>query len=256
MSFFDTHAHLAILEHRSPREAYDRAVAQGVTFMTTVSTEARNWESNRQIAHDLENVYYTAGLHPHEAKDWLTHEKALEAFLTQHRNDGKCVGVGECGLDFFYHHSEREPQIQCFEGHLKLSKRFELPLIIHCRDSFQELYHCVRTVGLSSRTGIMHCFTGNYDQAKEALDLGLYISFSGIVTFKNAEGLRETAKKIPLDRILIETDCPFLTPIPHRGEPNEPFYLPFTAKVLSGLLGISPEAFGELTTTNAKRAFL
>lgn len=253
---FDTHAHLPLLEHRTAPEAVARANAEGVEFMTTVSTEFENWEKNRALAHQFKNIYYTVGLHPHEAKDWPKHEKAMFDFLTEHRNDGKCVGVGETGLDFFYNHSDRDAQIESFEDQIDLSKQFELPLIIHSRDAFVETYGSLRKVGMSKRAGIMHCFTGNTAQALEAVELGLYISFSGIVTFKNADSLREAAKNVPHERILIETDCPFLTPLPHRGVPNEPFYLPYTAKVLSGLLGLRPEKFAEITTANAKRVFL
>lgn len=253
---FDTHAHLGHLQHRSADEAYTRAVEAGVLYLNNVATDPGNWESVRVIAHRLKNVTYTLGLHPHDAKDWPTQSAQLRSLLATHGKDGKCVGVGETGLDYFYNHSDRGQQIENLEGHIALSKEFELPLILHCRDAFVDLYASLRKVGTAPRPGIMHCFTGNYPQAKEALDLGLYISFSGIVTFKNAEELRQVAKQIPRDRILIETDCPFLTPLPHRGVPNEPYYLPFTAKLLSGLLGMTPEAFGELTTENAKRALL
>lgn len=253
--YFDTHAHLALLKHCSADEAYARALQEGVKYMTTVSTDASNWEPNRALAHRLANVYYTVGLHPHDAKDWAQLEAPLADFLQKHSKDGKLVGVGETGLDFFYNHSERDVQIAAFEGQLELSKKYAVPLIIHCRDSFQELYGSIRKIGLGAGGGIMHCFTGNTAQAKEALDLGLYLSFSGIVTFKNAGPLREAAKTVPLNKLLVETDCPFLTPIPHRGAPNEPFYLPFTAKTISGLLGIPPEEIARRTTENARTIF-
>lgn len=253
--FIDTHAHLAMLEHASLSEVFERARTSHIEKMITVSVDEKSWEQNRQLAEKHSHVWYSLGLHPHEAKFWEgSRSKFLEAFELAKKN-GRCVALGEMGLDFFYNHSEKDIQIRCFEDQLALSKKWDLPVIIHCRDAFKETYEAIKKVGLSSRGGVMHCFTGNKDQALEAIDLGLLISFSGILTFKTAKDIQEAAKAIDLSKIVLETDCPFLAPVPHRGKPNEPSLLPETAKVLAQLKNLSLQLVSEKTSQNASKLF-
>lgn len=253
--FVDTHAHLAMLEHASLSEVLDRAKTSQIEKMVTVSVDEKSWESNRVLAETNSNVWYSLGLHPHEAKDWMNcKSRFLDAYQAAKKNQ-KCVALGEMGLDFYYNHSDREVQLQCFEEQLTLAKKWNLPVIIHCRDAFQDTYDLLRKVGLGPKGGVMHCFTGNKDQAKEAVDLGLMISFSGILTFKTAQVLKEAAKSLDLSNIVLETDCPFLAPVPFRGKPNEPSLLPETAKVLSELKSVSLDEVREHTTDNASRLF-
>ena len=146
-------------------------------------------------------------------------------------------------------------QVDVLESQFLLARKVDLPVILHCREAFDELYASIRGVGLSPRGGVMHCFTGSTEQALEAIDLGLKISFSGILTFKNAEGLRKTAAALPEESLLIETDCPYLAPIPFRGKPNEPAFLPMTAQTLAAARGTSVEAIAELTARNAIECF-
>jgi TatD DNase family protein len=247
----DTHSHLALLKHSPLSEILDRAKTEGVVKMISVATEENDWESNRAVALAHPNVYYSLGLHPHEASHWEKCEKNLMNYF----DATKCVALGEMGLDFFYNHSPKEIQIVAFEAQLLLSQQMNLPVIIHCRDAFEELFASIKKVGLSSRGGVMHCFTGNADQAKRSVELGLMISFSGILTFKNAEPIREAAKVVPRSRLLVETDCPFLAPIPNRGKPNEPSFLPYTAKALAATLGETPEEIFRTTTENAVHFF-
>lgn len=254
--FVDTHAHLAMLKHSSLSEVLERARVSQIEKMVTVSVDEASWEANRVLAEGYPHIWYSLGLHPHEAKDWQScRPRFLEAFELSKKN-GRCVAVGEMGLDFYYDHSDRDLQTACFLEQLELAKGWNLPVIIHCRDAFKETYDCIRKVGLSSRGGVMHCFTGNAQQAKEAVDLGLAISFSGIVTFKNAQELQAAAQSLPLSQIVIETDCPFLAPVPFRGKPNEPSLLPETAKVLASLKGVSLEELQITTTQNASKLFL
>lgn len=255
ITLFDTHAHLAMLEHAPLQVVLERAKAAGIETMVSVSVDEASWQLNQDLAEKLPHVYYSVGLHPHEAQHWGTLKEKIESFIDKSPVRAKCVAIGEMGLDFYYNKSPREAQIQAFKDQLALAKKKNLPIIIHCRDSFTELYDLLRTEGMPPKGGVMHCFTGNETQAKEALDLGLYISFSGIVTFKNAKPLQEAAKMVPADRIVIETDCPFLAPVPHRGSPNEPAYLLETLKCVSSLRGLLPGELAPLVLENSKRLF-
>lgn len=253
--FTDTHAHLAMLEHASLSEVLERARLSQIEKMVTVSVDEKSWEANRNLAEALSHVWYSLGLHPHEAKYWLQCKpRFIQAYGLAQKNK-KCVALGEMGLDFFYNHSDKDVQIQCFEEQLVLAKQWNLPIIIHCRDAFEDTYNILRKIGLGPRGGVMHCFTGNREQAKEAVDLGLMISFSGIVTFKTAHDLKDAAKSLDLSQMVIETDCPFLAPVPFRGKPNEPSFLPETARVLAHLKGVPLEEIKEKTTENASRLF-
>jgi TatD DNase family protein len=252
--FVDTHSHLAMLEHDTLENILERAQKNGVTQMLSVSTDEGSWESNKRIAETHPNIFYTLGLHPHDATRWPECAGELQRRLAS-GVPAKCVAIGEMGLDFHYEYSPRDIQIDVLDTQLTIAKTHNLPVIMHCRDSFVELYERIKTIGLSAWGGVMHCFTGDKTQAKEALDLGLYISFSGILTFKNAEKLREAAKVVPVDRLLLETDCPFLAPIPNRGKPNEPSYLPLTAAVLASTTGKSVDEIAEITTANARTLF-
>lgn len=250
----DSHAHLFMLEHAPLADILKRAEENKIKKMITVSTDFSNWEKNRQLASIHTNLYYSLGLHPHDAHQWKDVGPKLQAAFANGIPQ-KCVGVGETGLDFHYNLSAREEQITCFEGHLEVAKKNNLPVIIHCRNAFTELYDSVRRVGLGSPGGVMHCFTGDYTEAKEALSLGLKISFSGIVTFKTADALREAAKKIPLEEMLVETDCPFLAPIPMRGKPNEPSYLTYTALCLAELKGVTLDEVSQKTARLTETLF-
>ncbi len=250
LKFVDTHAHLALLEHSPLEEILKRAEWAGITKMISVSTDEPSWESNRNLALAHPNIYYSIGLHPHDAVRWTECAANMEK-LFENGVPPKCVAIGELGLDFHYNMSPPDIQVHVLESQFAMARKYELPVIIHCRDAFDELYGAIRRVGLSPRTGVMHCFTGDTVRAKEALDLGLKISFSGIVTFKNAATLREAAKIIPADSLLVETDCPFLAPIPFRGKPNEPAFMPLTAQTLAEVRGVTPEEIAEQTTRNA-----
>jgi TatD DNase family protein len=167
---------------------------------------------------------------------------------------GSVVAVGECGLDYFYEHSPRAAQRQAFVEQIALAKRLELTLVIHTRDAWDDTFAILRTEGLAPRT-VVHCFTGGPDEAAALVELGAYLSFSGIATFKNAGDVRAAARDCPPDRILVETDAPFLTPVPHRGTPNEPGYVPLVGDAIAALRDVTPQQFATETSANAASAF-
>jgi TatD DNase family protein len=254
LAFIDTHSHLAMLDHDGLENILARAREAGITQMLSVSVDEQSWDLNRHIAEKHDHIYYTLGLHPHEAVRWPECAHDLRERLTS-GIPKKCVAIGEMGLDFHYERSPREIQLDVFDAQLEIAKNLKLPVILHCRDAFVEMYERIQKIGLGAAGGVMHCFTGNAAQAQQAIDLGLHISFSGILTFKNAAPLREAAKIVPMDRLLLETDCPFLAPIPNRGKPNEPSFLPLTARVLATTISRSLEDVAVTTTTNARELF-
>ena len=255
LTYVDTHAHLALVKHLPLPEILSRAGAAGIQKIITVSTNEVSWNAKREIALKHSGIHYSLGFDPHEAIQWHECGSKLEGLFAEGNHPEKCDAIGELGLDFHYNLSPPDIQIHALESQFRLAKRCELPVIIHCRDAFQPLYDSIRRVGLSARGGVMHCFTGNVSQAKEAIDLGLKISFSGILTFKNTETLRAAAVTIPEGNLLLETDCPFLAPVPYRGKPNEPSYLPMTAQTLASLRGVFPEQIAEVTAENATQFF-
>jgi len=212
-----------------------------------------------KLAEKYEFVYATIGIHPHEAKLATDADfRELEKLATQ----PKVIAWGEIGLDYFYDHSPRETQRQVFLRQLELAKATELPIVIHCRpsqdseDAWEECLRLLQEHWAASRLGgVLHCFTGTWAQARQALDMGFMISFAGNVTFPKAQQIRDAAKQVPLDRMLIETDSPFLAPAPHRGKRNEPAFVVETARQLGELRGLSREAIGERTASNFYRFF-
>ena len=252
--FIDTHAHLYLLEHASRDEIISRSDEAGIQKMVTVSVDEKSWGTNREDSQKHEHVFYSIGLHPHEAKDWQTLKPKMKSLFDQ-GVPPKCVAIGEMGMDFYYDNSPKEMQIEAFEEQLQFANQWNLPIIIHCRDAFDLVYDSIRSIGLNPKGGVMHCFTGGPDEAKAAVDIGLKISFSGILTFKNAQKIRDAAKSLSLNDVVLETDCPFLAPVPVRGKPNEPSYLPHTAACLAQTMGYRIEVIAQHTTENAKRLF-
>jgi TatD DNase family protein len=186
---------------------------------------------------------------------WKENLNLLEKELSHPSAAQKCVGIGECGLDYYYEFSPKETQLEVLDYQLELAKKLDLPLIFHCREAFSDLFERVKKIGLPSKGAVMHCFTGTTPDANAAIDLGMYISFSGIVTFKNAESLRQVAKSLPRDRVVLETDCPFLSPVPMRGKPCEPSYLPYTALKIAELWETTALEVSQITTYNARQLF-
>lgn len=230
-----------------------RAGAAGVAGMVTICTEVRKFDRIRAIAERFDNVWCSVGLHPHEAakEPELVTERLVE--LAAHP---KVVGIGETGLDFFYEHSPREEQAHQFRQHVAAARQTGLPLIVHTRDADDEtagiLEEEMRAGGF---TGLIHCFSSGPELARRAVDLGMSISVSGIATFKKADELRATIADVPLDRLLVETDSPYLAPVPHRGKRNEPAFVAHTAKVVAEIKQVSADELARVTTDNFFRLF-
>lgn len=256
--FIDSHAHIDGEEFDADRdEVVARAREAGVRAILNVGTgdpHGKNFERARAVAETYEGVYFAAGVHPHDAK---LYDAAAEEFVADLLSgSSRAVALGEIGLDYHYDHSPREVQREVFARQLRLAQSLSLPVIIHSREADEETLEILRAeYEGAAHGGVMHCFGGGPALAEGALALGFYISFAGTVTFKKADALREVALKVPLERLLVETDCPYLAPVPHRGRRNEPAYVAATARFLAGLRGVSPEELGRATSENFARLF-
>ena len=254
MRLIDSHCHLnyAGLAERQD-EVLANARANGVTGFLNISTRQSEWGDVLGAAERNSDVWATVGVHPHEAD---AHPDLGASALVEAASHPRVIGIGECGLDYFYDNSERDAQKERFEAHIDASRQSGLPLVVHTRDAEEDtaeiLARAVREGGVS---GVLHCFTGSAELARKALDLGFFISMSGIVTFKNARDLQETAGWLPADRMLVETDSPFLAPVPHRGQTCEPAFVTDTAAFVANLRGEPVEELAETTTANFFRLF-
>jgi len=246
----DSHCHLDYFEDADAVVA--RARAAGVGRLLSIGTTMAKFGAVRAIAERHDDVACSVGIHPHEAAN----EAADLAALVDAAKHPKVVGIGETGLDYFYDKSPREDQARNFKVHIAAARRTGLPLIVHARDADADTATLLRDeMGQGAFRGVLHCFTSTQELADAALALGFYVSLSGIVTFKNAEPLRAVAKRLPLDRLLVETDAPYLAPVPVRGKRCEPAYVAHTAAFLARLLGLSLAELAETTTANYRRLF-
>ena len=255
--FVDSHAHIDGEEFDADRdEVVARARGAGVRAILNVGTgdpHGGNFERAVAVAENYEGVYAAVGVHPHDAK---LYDETAERLLLEFVRSRRVVALGEIGLDYHYDNSPREVQREVFVRQLRLARAERLPVIIHSRDADAETLEILRAEYAGAvRGGVMHCFGGGPALAEGALGLGFHISFAGNVTFKKADALREVARTVPAERLLIETDCPYLAPVPHRGRRNEPAHVVETARFLAGLRGVSPEEFGRATSENFSRLF-
>lgn len=252
--FVDSHCHLnykGLVEDQAGVLA--RARAAGVETMLNIATREREWDDIIATAEREEDVWATVGIHPHEADE---HPHIDTAKLVAKAAHPRVIGIGETGLDYYYDHSDRAQQQRSFRAHIAAARETGLPLIVHTRDAEADTVEILRDeMGKGAYPGVIHCFTASGEFADIALDLGLYISISGIVTFKNARDLQQTAARLPAERLLIETDSPFLAPVPHRGRTCEPGYVADTARFLAELRGESVEVLAERTTRNFHALF-
>lgn len=250
----DSHCHLnykGLVEDQAG--AIARAKAAGVSLMLNISTRESEWQDVIAAAEGDAAVWATVGIHPHEAD---AHPGVDAARLVKAAEHPRVVGIGESGLDYYYDHSDRGRQQASFREHIAAARTTGLPLIVHTRDAEEDTAAILRDeMEKGAFCGIIHCFTASADFARIALDLGFLISLSGIVTFKNASDLQAVAKIIPEDRLLVETDAPFLSPVPHRGRPCEPAYVADTARFVAGLRGVSFEQLSETTSANFLKLF-
>lgn len=256
MSLVDSHCHLDSKPFDSDREAViDRARSAGVETMLAIGTGdgPPDLEAAIRLADTYPFIYATVGVHPHDAAK-ATPDTWLEiTALTSHP---KCVAFGEIGLDYHYDFSPRDTQRAAFTAQLEIARGARLPIVIHTREAWDDTLDLIRQHWDTSLGGIFHCFSGGPREAEQALSLGFHVSFSGIVTFPRATGIHEAARIVPNDRLLVETDAPYLAPIPHRGKRNEPAYVVRTAERLAELRGTSPDSIAAVTTANFRRLCL
>lgn len=250
----DSHCHLDFPDFSEERDAVvARAREAGVGIMVTISTKLSEWDRVRAIAEHYPDIYCTVGIHPHETE---TEQEADTAKLVELAKHPKVVGIGETGLDYYYEHSDRDVQIRSFRAHIAAARETQLPLIVHTREADDDMATILsEEMEKGAFPGLLHCFTSSRGLAEHALGLGFYISISGIITFKNAEALRETVRDVPLDRLLVETDSPYLAPIPNRGKRNEPAFVIHTARKVAEVKGIAPEELTAATTRNFLKLF-
>jgi len=250
----DSHCHLDFEDFAAERgEVIARARRAGVGTMVTICTKITEFPAIRAIAESDPDIWCTVGIHPHEA---ASEPDTGEAALVDYANHPKVIGIGECGLDYHYDHAPRDRQAEVFRTHARAAKRAGVPMVVHTREADTDTARLLTEESDGGRlAGVLHCFTSGRELAMHGLDLGFYVSFSGIVTFKSAADLREIVKAVPLDRLLVETDAPYLAPIPMRGKRNEPAFVVHTAAAIAEMKGISADALAEATTANFHRLF-
>ncbi|MDG4885412.1 TatD family hydrolase [Mesorhizobium sp. WSM4884] len=250
----DSHCHLDFPDFAEERGTIvARALAAGVGRMVTISTRVRRFQQVLEIAETFNEVYCSVGTHPHQAAEELDVTADELVRLSSHP---KVVAIGEAGLDYFYDHAPREAQAQGFRTHIAAARRTGLPLVIHSRAADDDMAAILEDeTGKGAFPFILHCFSSGRRLAEVGVTLGGYVSFSGILTFKNSAELRAIAADVARDRLLVETDAPYLAPIPHRGKRNEPAYVANTAKVLAETIGVSEAEIAEITTENVFRLF-
>ena len=245
----DSHCHLDFPEFAPELDAVvARAAAADVRVCVTIGTTLKNFPRVRAIAERFDDIYCSVGIHPHEAEAEPLADAAPLIELAAHP---KVVGIGETGLDYYYAHSPRAAQITNFRAHIEAARQTRLPLIVHTRDAEDDTLAILKEeMGKGAFTGVIHCFTGSPRLAEAALELGFFISVSGIATFKKADELRATLATVPLDRLLVETDAPYLAPLPYRGKRNEPSFVVNTARTLADLKGVTADEIARRTTDN------
>ncbi len=253
MEFIDTHAHLDFKyeDNETVKDIIDRALKNEVTKIITISSSPDSIESAFKLSQEFENIYHSVGVHPHEAKDFSSD---IESIMFK-SNNKKCVAVGEIGLDYHYNLSPMEVQKKTFLRMTEIARELKLPIIIHTREADKDTYEILKSEYKDNCNGVLHCYSGTKEQLKKYLDLGLHVSFTGIITFPKADIVKEVVAYAPKDRIMIETDCPFLTPVPHRGKKNYPEHIPIIAAKVSEIKNQTIEEVAKYTTQNALNLF-
>jgi TatD DNase family protein len=252
MFFVDTHAHLDF-EYEAgitPEKIVKEAEEKLVTKIITISSDVSSIKKSFDIASRFTNVYHAMGVHPHDSKDF---NQNVENDIVALKGP-KCVGIGETGLDYYYEHSPKDIQKKAFTKQIELASRLKLPLIIHVRDADKDAYDILKTE-IKDISAVLHCYSGTKEQLKKYLDLGMFVSFTGIITFPKADAVKESAAYAPQDRIMLETDSPFLAPVPFRGQKNYPKHIPTIAQKLADIRNEKIEKVAEYTSKNAHTLF-
>lgn len=253
MEIYDSHTHLNDEPFFDDVPAFlARAQHYHVTEMNIVGSDQNLNQRALELAHRYDHLHAVIGWHPEEFADY--NQTALD-HLAQQLADPAVVAVGEIGLDFYWDQDHHDLQKQMLLDQISLAQQFHLPIVIHCREALAEIYEILKTVDLTSIGGVMHSFSGDVDWAKKFLDLGMYLSFSGGVSFNSAEGVHASAQYVSADRLLVETDAPYLTPVPYRGKQNEPAFTAYVVDALAKLRQVEPEVIAQITTANARQLF-
>lgn len=245
----DTHSHINMIEKNSLDEVIKNALSMGVKKIVVPASSANDIDDVFEVSEKYENVYCYLGIHPEDAKNW--NDEILDK-IKEYSTSTKVVGIGEIGLDYYWDKSYVELQKEIFTKQIQLGNELNLPLNIHDREAHKDTFDILKEHNKNSKV-IMHCFSGSPEFAIECIKEGWYIALGGVVTFKNAKKMKEVAKVVPLDRLLLETDAPYLTPVPHRGEENQPAYVKFTAEEIAKIKEISFEELAKQTTQNAEK---
>ncbi|MBE7037007.1 MAG: TatD family deoxyribonuclease [Ruminococcaceae bacterium] len=249
--YFDTHTHLDDERFQEDRDTVVQKMRDArVSLAVNIGADMESSRKSIEIAKTYDGIYAAVGVHPHAAEEMSDEDIAT---LAQMSKEPKVVAIGEIGLDYYYDNSPRELQKQWFRRQIELAKELDLPYVVHDRDAHADCMQIIKDSGYFR--GVMHCYSGSPEMAQELLKLGFYISFAGPVTFKNGKKAKEAANMIPMDRLLIETDSPYLTPEPHRGKRNDSSYVPFIAKEIAAIKGLTVEETARLTCENGKRFF-
>jgi TatD DNase family protein len=249
----DSHTHMNDPQFDEDREqAIERAREAGISLMINVGFNRQTIPSSLALAEKYDFIYSTVGWHPHDAIDMKEEDLVWIESLLEHP---KVVAIGEIGLDYYWDNSPRDVQADVFRKQIRLARKVGMPIVIHNRDAHQDVVDILREEKADEVGGVMHCFSSSWEVAKECLDLNFYISFGGPVTFKNAVKPKEVAKQVPLDKLLIETDSPYLTPHPYRGKRNETAYVKLVAEMVAEIHGLTLEEIANITTDNAKKLF-
>lgn len=245
----DSHCHLNMKDFKTDLDTViNNAKNNNILGMLTICTNIEESTKIKTISHDYKNIWYSLGIHPHNVKKDFYQ---INNIILESKNDTKFIGIGETGLDYYYENSDRELQKKSFINHIGIARDTKLPLIVHTREADEDTINILKNeFEKGAFPGLIHCFTASEELAKEVLSLGFYISISGIITFKNAGNLRNTVRSIPLEKLLIETDAPYLAPVPMRGKRNEPAFVSHTAKYLADLFNVSTEELCNKTTNN------
>ena len=250
----DSHCHLSYKNNVSKiDEILKRATKVGVNKFLNIATHFNEFETIKSISDIYENIYFTLGIHPHESSQT---NNDVTNYIRNNLSNQKLLGIGETGLDYYYNHSDKVCQIKSLEIHIELAQEIEKPLIIHMRDAEDDIIHIFsKKLKQKKFTGVIHCFTGSLKFAQEIIEMGFFISASGIITFKNSDLLRDTFQKIPLTNLLVETDTPYLAPIPNRGKENEPSFIVHTIEKLCEIHSVDFEEMCKITSNNFAKLF-
>ncbi len=253
MELIDTHAHLDSSNYDKDRQGVIKeAKKQGIKYIINVGTNIMSSKNSIALSQKNSGIYATVGIHPHDADEV---DNNTLSFLEKLTAEDKVVAVGEIGLDFHYDNSPRDIQKKAFHLQLELARKVNLPVVIHSRDAAQETLKILKEENIQDIGGIFHCFSEDLNTARMILDMGMYIAVGGVITFKNAGGLRQVVAELPLNRLVIETDSPYLTPHPHRGHRNEPSYIKYVAREIARIKNISQVQVAKITTENAKKIY-